>query len=245
MKWDLRLGRWQDVLPDVECDALICDPPFGARTHKAWRSASAGIATKLKRAPINFDHWTEEDVGAFVTHWSRRTRGWIVALTSHDLAAAWQDAFEAAGRYSFAPIPCVTWGGSIRLGGDGPSNWTFWAMVARPRTRKFQKWGTLPGAYVSRGGPHARRYNGTSGGRGKPIDLMRAIVRDYSRPGDLIADPTAGRGTTGVAALTMGRRFVGAEVDKPTFEAARERLEDAQAVDLFDSGRATQAGLGL
>jgi len=33
--WDLHLGRWQDELADLECDAIICDPPYGARAPSA------------------------------------------------------------------------------------------------------------------------------------------------------------------------------------------------------------------
>lgn len=239
---DLRLGRWEDVLAGVECDALIADPPFGERTHAAWREG--GAAAKLKRGAITYDAWTPEIVQAFVAHWSPRTRGWMACMTSHDLAPAWQAAFESVGRYSFAPIPCVTIGGSIRLSGDGPSNWTVWLMVARPKTRAMQKWGTLPGAYVTPGGQNAWN-DGGGGGRGKPIGLMRAIVHDYSRPGDVVADPTMGRGTTGVAALSMGRRFAGSEVVPNVFDEAAARIGRVQPVDLFDPERARQSGLTL
>lgn len=251
MTAELRLGRWQDVLADVEVDALITDPPFGERTHAAWREGErhagkhykGGIAAKLKRKLIDYQHWTPEDVHAFVAHWAERTRGWIVALTSHDLAPSWQEAFEAAGRYSFAPIPCVTWGGSIRLSGDGPSSWTVWAMVSRPRTRAFQKWGTLPGAYLVQGGQNTWLREGSGGGRGKPLDLMKHLVCDYSRPGDIIGDPCSGRATTGVAALLKGRRFIGAEVDEPTYLEGLARLRQTAPVDLFDPGAAKQAAL--
>ena len=74
------------------------------------------------------------------------------------------------------------------------------------------------------------------------MSLMRAIVRDYSRPGDLICDPTAGLATTGVAALTMGRRFVGAEMDPETHAKGAKRLAETQVVDLFDEGRLAKQG---
>lgn len=248
MTADLRLGRWQSVLVDVECDALICDPPFGARTHAAWREGprangspgdrtrggKIGVAAAKDRTLITYAEWTPDDVAEFVGHWSPRARGWLVALTSHDLAPAWSDAFEAAGRYAFAPLPCVTLGGSVRLAGDGPSSWTVWAMVARPR-KAFAKWGTLPGAYVHSVSPDERAAGG--GGRGKLLDLMRALVKDYSRPGDLICDPTAGFGTTGRAALSMGRRFVGAECDEAAHAEAMRRLSRPTNGDLL-------AGLG-
>lgn len=236
--FDLRLGRWQDVLADVECDALICDPPFGARTHAVWRPDHR-TSVMLERTAIVYESWMPEDVSAFVAHWSPRTSGWMVALTSHDLAPAWQAAYEACGRYAFAPLPCVTWGGSIRLAGDGPSSWTVWAMVARPKTRRYQSWGTLPGAYQV-AGCLSDKLSNRGGGRGKPLDLMKAIVRDYSRPGDLICDPTAGLATTGVAALTMGRRFVGSECDHEAYQKAHKRLSETHVVDLFDPGRAKQ-----
>lgn len=35
---DLRLGRYQDVLADVECDAVIADPPYSERTHAVPRA---------------------------------------------------------------------------------------------------------------------------------------------------------------------------------------------------------------
>lgn len=251
MTYDLRIGRYQDVLADVEVDAVIADPPFGARTHAAWREGprhNGAGKTVGGRTAITYNSWTPDDVSAFVESWSPRTRGWIVALTSHDLAPAWQDAFETAGRYSFAPLPCVTWGGSVRLAGDGPSSWTVWAMVARPRTKAMRKWGTLPGAYESaiQRAEWCRDMSGLAGGgRGKPLDLMRAIVSDYSRPGDLVCDPTAGYGSTLAAALQKGRRAIGAEVDPEVHAEAQRRLAGVQYVDLFDPGRARQGGLGL
>lgn len=43
----------------------------------------------------------------------------------------------------------------------------------------------------------------------KPVDLLRWLVRSYSRPGEIVVDPFAGSGSSGVAALAEGRRFQG------------------------------------
>ena len=53
---------------------------------------------------------------------------------------------------------------------------------------------------------------------------MREIVRDYSRLGDLVCDPCCGAGTTGLAALHEGRRFVMGDMDAAHVEIARKRL---------------------
>lgn len=58
----------------------------------------------------------------------------------------------------------------------------------------------------------------------KPLDLMRWLVRTYTRPGDLIVDPFIGGGTTPAAAMIEGRRFWGCERDTRFFRAAKTRL---------------------
>ena len=237
----LRLGRWEVALADVtEVGATIVDAPYGARTHAGHDAASGGSGYgrtgdakarmpdpgKAPR-PLPYDGWTPEDVAAFVASWSPRTAGWFVTITSHDLAPAWADALSDAGRYVFAPLPWVAPGSRIRLAGDGPSSWTCWIVVARPRSKPYSKWGTLPGGYVitSDRGSHIG---------GKPLRLMEALVRDYTRPGDLVCDPCAGYGTTLAAALRNGRRAIGAEMDPETHAKGQAYLrKHGRALDLF------------
>lgn len=211
---DLRLGDWRDVLADVECDALITDPPYGARTHAGH---DAGVEhtgrDTARRRKLDYSSWTPDDVNGFVDFWHPRTRGWFCAFSCSDLFPHWRAAFERVGRVSFAPVACVIRAMSVRLSGDGPSNWVVYLNVARPRG---QKNGALNGAYV------VGRDPGHIGG--KPLDLMIAIVRDYSRPGDLVCDPCAGMGTTLRAADMLGRRAVGAEIDPDTHARAVKRL---------------------
>lgn len=53
---------------------------------------------------------------------------------------------------------------------------------------------------------------------------MEVLVRLFSDPGELILDPFAGSGTTGVAAVRLGRRFVGWEMNPVYADIARRRL---------------------
>jgi hypothetical protein len=227
--WELRRGRWQDELADLECDAIVCDPPYGNHTHvmsRAFGNARED-GCSLENLGPQYTAWSADDVSSFVTAWSERCRGWIVALTSSDLIDAWQTAYRAVDRYSFAPVPCVMRGMTVRLGGDGPSSWAVYAMVARPSTQEYSRWGTLDGAY------HGPRGSESGGGRGKPDWLMSALVRDYSRPGDLVCDPFAGWGSTLSAAVSNGRRAIGSEMDKDAFNEATRRLSRPLQVDLF------------
>lgn len=62
----------------------------------------------------------------------------------------------------------------------------------------------------------------------KPLGLMEALIRDFTDPNDLVCDPFAGSGTTGVAALRLGRRFVGWERDPRYHAVATKRLSRAR-----------------
>jgi site-specific DNA-methyltransferase (adenine-specific) len=155
-----------------------------------------------------------------VSSWSPRCRGWMCVFTSHDLIETYTSLIEAQGRYVFAPIACVQMYRNVRMAGDGPSNWTDYLIVSRPRTMPPR--GALPGAYVTPLDQDKRRGVGIAGG--KALALMRAIIRDYSRPGDLIVDPCAGGATTLIAAAIEGRRAIGSEMDPDTFAKARARV---------------------
>lgn len=60
----------------------------------------------------------------------------------------------------------------------------------------------------------------------KPLALMRYCV-DYMGDSGLILDPFMGSGTTGVAAIQLGRKFIGIERDEKYFEIACKRIEQA------------------
>lgn len=224
----IRLGSWQDVLSDVECDALICDPPYSSRTHDGHDDAAEStkaLTGQQTRENLNYDSWSTANVAEFVGSWSTRVRGWWACMTSHDLIPAYENAYTRAGLYAFSPVPIIQ--KRPRLVGDGPSSWAVYLMVARPRTVEFSRWGCLPGAYLS------KTVKGSGIAGTKPADLMRAIIRDYSRPGDLVCDPFVGSGTTAIAALSEGRRFVGSE-QKPEHHAiATARMARGYTPDLF------------
>lgn len=228
----IRLGRWQDVLADVTCDALIFDAPYSSRTHASVTTRSDG-ADPDGLTP-GYQAFGSAEIREVCESWAPRTRGWIVSVTDSVLAPTWQAELERVGRYVFAPVGILIPGMTVRIQGDGPSSWMLYAVVARPRTRAFATWGTLPGGYT--GGTECNgRAGGSSrgGGRGKPSWLMSALVRDYSRPGDLVCDPFAGYGSTLTAALSLGRRAIGAEVDADAHAEAVRRMERPLQIDLF------------
>jgi hypothetical protein len=223
-------SRWQDLTQIVNrCDALIVDAPYSERTHsghdegtatanrsRSWvpadearraRASKSELEGTEKRRSINYGAWSAADVEAFVSAWSAICSGWFVSITDHALAPVWAAALEYAGLYTFSPLAFVAPGSRVRMGGDGPAQWSCWIVVARPKSRAFQRWGSLSGAYVLPPGNGERMA--VVGG--KPLWLMERLVEDYSRPGQLVVDPCCGAGTTLKAALRTGRRCIGGD----------------------------------
>lgn len=189
------------------------------RNYAARKSA----AGESGRRDIDYPPWTPADVDRFVELWAPRCNGWIVSITDDVLAQHWRRAYEVDGRVTFPSLPLVETGSRVRMSGDGPSAWSCFLMVSRPRNKFFQSWGTLPGAYIV---PGERDQNSADGTDrivgGKPKRAMIEIVRDYSREGNLVVDPTCGAATTLIAALRTGRRCIGIEKDRATAELAAE-----------------------
>jgi site-specific DNA-methyltransferase (adenine-specific) len=59
----------------------------------------------------------------------------------------------------------------------------------------------------------------------KPVALMEWLIKTYTNPGELVLDNTMGSGTTGVAAMRAGRRFIGMEADAVHFATAQMRID--------------------
>jgi site-specific DNA-methyltransferase (adenine-specific) len=62
----------------------------------------------------------------------------------------------------------------------------------------------------------------------KPLILMQALISDFTNRGETVLDCFAGSGSTGVAALTLGRKFIGCEATDKYFKIALRRIEAAR-----------------
>ena len=63
----------------------------------------------------------------------------------------------------------------------------------------------------------------------KPVDLCEYLIRTYTEPGEVVVDICAGSGTTAVAAVNTGRRYICFETAPAIYAPALERIAKAQA----------------
>jgi len=66
----------------------------------------------------------------------------------------------------------------------------------------------------------------------KYVKHLEKLVRNSSKPGDLVFDPFMGSGSTGEAALNLGRNFIGAELSEQYFNTSVKRINDMKSVVL-------------
>ena len=215
MTTDIRPGDWRDH-GAIACQSLICDPPFSARTHAGFRSMAD---TEIDYRPI-----MPTDAIDIARAWAPLVERWVVIFGDH-ISSAWhRDAWLAEGWYVFAPVVWARRDAPPRMCGDGPTSSCEYITIAR--RKGLGPDGSRPGHYVV--------VSPRDGFRGqKSLDGMRAIVRDYSRPGDLICDPYSGSGTTLVAADIEGRSAIGWERDAETFARAKKRIEMPRTAEMF------------
>lgn len=62
----------------------------------------------------------------------------------------------------------------------------------------------------------------------KPVALCEYFIKTYTNAGDLVLDNTAGSGTTGVAAVKLGRKFIGMEKEPKYFAMMQQRIKEAE-----------------
>lgn len=212
----LYLGDCREILPTLEkVDAVITDPPYSANTHKmAKTNKGAGHGQKL----VTFSHLPDESFDAVMAKCLDIADGWVIATCDYKHAARFyeHDKFVRVGAW-VKPNPMP------QISGDRPGQGFETVLILHAGKR--QK------AWNRGGGAGVWIFPVASGAQvptQKPIELIEAFVADFTMRGETIVDPFMGSGTTGVAALHQGRRFIGIELDERHFDIACRRIEDAQ-----------------
>jgi DNA modification methylase len=199
----LYLGDCREILPTLgKVDAVVTDPPYGIGHTSNWGSSWQGVQ-------IANDHDT----------------------SARDFVADWCGDIPAVffGTWKTPPTPsaraCVVWDKGPALGmGDLSLPWkpSFeLAYVCGSGWAGTRGEGVLRGPIVvsweSAGRVHPHQ---------KPTWLCEHFIR-RAPDAQTILDPFMGSGTTGVAALKLGRKFIGIEIEPKYFDIACRRIEEA------------------
>ena len=234
--WTLHQGDALTILPtlDILVDAVIMDPPYnsGGRTNTARRAQGARGKYVSGDAQHDLPDFAGDNrdqrgyacwLGLIAARCLRLARPGASLLTFTDWAQlpATSDALQAGGWIWRGIIP---WRKPIsrpqRDGFRRECEYVLWGTHGEPLRHAPTVY--LPG-WLEGSQPRGKaRVHITQ----KPVQVMRQLVR-IAPEGGTVLDPFAGSGTTGVAALTEGRAFVGIEDSAAILATARERLAQA------------------
>lgn len=223
--WTLHVGDCfseLSKLPDDSVDVVITDPPYEPETHTSERRV-ARAGGRLEVEPISFPPITEAERVEASRQMARLARRWILVFCQIEGAMKWRAALEAAGAVYKRTCIWVKPDGKPQYSGDRPGTGYEGIVACHAPGRSMWNGGGAHGVYVVSRGGEPRTGHQTQ----KPLALMETLVRLFSNHGELILDPYAGSGSTGVAAIRLGRRFLGWERDAAYAEIARKRLAGA------------------
>jgi len=224
--WNLRVGDCLSGLSELapaSVDVVITDPPYEAEAHTSERLV-ARAGGKLAVEPIAFPPITEEQRAESSRQMTRLARRWILVFCQVEAAMKWRAALEAAGAVYKRTCIWVKPDGKPQYSGDRPGIGYESIVACHAPGRSTWNGGGSHGVFIVNKGGDARTGHQTQ----KPLALMQLLVRLFSNPRELVLDPFAGSGSTGVAALRLGRRFLGWEMNSKYADIARRRLSAAR-----------------
>lgn len=208
---ELWLGDCRDIVPMLDgFDAVVSDPPYGI----GFERGRGGKGAQRKRPDRAYGPIAGDDQPFDPSEWLK-----------------WPCILWGANHYA-AKLPHGRWLAWNKLGALEPwddfSDVEFAWQNIRAADRIFSLlWkGLCQGEKINNG----ERGHPTQ----KPVGLMKWCINHLPDGCDTILDPFMGSGTTGVASVNLGRKFVGIEIEQRYFDIACKRISEAtKQEDLF------------
>ena len=202
----LYLGDCMDILPTLDkVDAVITDPPYGINENSKKVASRGNMAAPKDYGDFDWDKAPPPDELIELI----RTKGKY-------------QAFFGGNYFTLPPTSCwLVWD---KLNGDNDFAdcelaWTNWPKAVR---RLQWRWNGM----IRQG--NEQRYHPTQ----KPLEVMKWVI-ELCPKSDTILNPFMGSGTTGVACMQLGRKFIGCELDPAYFAIAEKRIKVAAAQEIM------------
>lgn len=243
------------AIPDGSVDAIFCDPPFGTTVaafdkiipfDKLWEQY---LRITKETAPIVL-HASQPFTSALVMSQPKLFRCewiWNKEHGANFANARRQPLKQHESILVFAKKPGVynpqmTLGAKNHRQGNSTTKYTATMNI---KTRNADD---LSGMKYPKSILNFPKHSSQVGNHPteKLVSLMRYLQKTYSNPGDLILDSCMGSGTTCVAAIEIGRRYIGIEKDPVYFAIAEKRVavaryqendEETAVDDFFSFGK--------
>lgn len=233
-------------IPDKSVDVIICDPPYGTTAckwdvvipfDKLWEQynriiKSNGVICLFGSEPFssylrmsNIKHYKYDWI------WKKTTSTGFqhaknMPLKNYEIISIFSNG--SMGHKSLLGDRRMTYNpqGIIRVNKISKKTKNKWGNIAGKRPSHKERFLTEFANYptmilefpIDKGVGHPTA---------KPVSLIEYLIKTYSDEGELILDNTMGSGSTGVACINTGRKFIGIELDGNYFNIAKQRIDEA------------------
>lgn len=236
-------------MPDSCVDHVITDPPYEQEAHTKGRRIRTHGAAGCIEQPLKFEPMTPALRFKSSLEFARLARRWVLVFCQVEAAMLWRFELERAGLRYMRTCVWTKPDGQPQYTGDRPGCGFECIVVMHAKFKSRWNGGGRIGVFghtrhQDHDTPRELRHQTV-----KPIPLMRELVELFTDREELVLDPFAGAGTTGVACKQLGRRFVGFENNAQYAEHARKRIDAAvEQPQMFDrrsakSGKRKQEAL--
>lgn len=214
----LYLGDCREILPLLpKVDAVVTDPPYGiGEAGGKAKTRTSGLTSKIRdaqsyRRDYGDDDWDDEPISQDVIDLIQGGARWKVIF--------------GGNYYALPPTSCwLVWD---KLNGDTDFADCELAWTNFPKAVRRIRF--LWNGCMRRERDVAREHPTQ-----KPVDVMKWCIEHVPAPCRTILDPFMGSGTTGVAAVKLGRKFTGIEREPKYFDIACRRIQEAyKQPDMF------------
>ncbi len=257
-RWCVVTGNCRAVLatlPDRSVAHVITDPPYSEHVHAKSRAGARKAPLRdgngrLSRCAIDrakdfgFAHITTNEMESVADECARIATRWSLAFCDVESSHMWAGAFRSAGLDYCRTGAWIKLGATPQFTGDRPACGFEAIVLAHKTGRKRWNGGGSMGVWThvierSQYANADAREHPTQ----KPLSLMSELIELFTDPDDVVLDPFCGSGTTGLAAIRAGRRFIGIEVNETFAASARDRLTAHGSNTTLRAVRAGQTAL--
>lgn len=230
-------------LPDASVDAVITDPPYSSGGLMRSDRAASGSHRKYQGDAVNLlpefggDSRDQRSYAYWCALWLAECRrvtkpaGLLMAFTDWRQLPATTDAVQSGGWVWRGIVPWYKPNTRPQSGRfTAQCEYVVWASNGAIPVDRAR--GTFRGFYEYQ--PERNKDHVTQ----KPLGLMRDLIAIVPS-GGLVLDPFAGSGTTGVACMEAGLRFIGVEMTEHYASVAASRFKASAAQGRLDFGGVT------
>ncbi len=229
-------------IPDNSIDLILTDPPYNIGKHSTGniplpgRSAMNNDVADWDWIDFNPEEWADEFIRIL------KPTGNLFIFTSYNQIGRWYNCLD----HQFDSSNFMIWhktnpAPKIFKAGFLNSCEMIFTCWNKKHTWNFLSQNEMHNFIESPICMRPERISNPKHPTQKPISILKKMIKIASNENDIVFDPFMGVGSSGVAALETGRKFIGVEIDANYFKAAKQRIEDTlQTISTMNSDKTHQ-----